>query len=481
MKFFVTLIILANLSFAQQFKYKQRTEIDFEGVDVDGQLIKPYGLPVFGRKASHFSCENDPSNIEEFLNCFVCRFIEYQGDINAKVPTEDRYSKISGGKKSLTKDEILFAQNQLKKFYFDTELEQCVTSHKRYREQVVSQTSPQNDVVFIVDSSSSMNQDKEMIANNIGAFIDPFLASGINLNLGMVTTDFNRRSDFLRFSNGAEVLTGQEGNIIELFAENYTKKQFGGGTEKFFDIIIEILRRKKSNRFEFPRKSSHLTIFILTDEPDATPKDGITLNKLRNSFDGAPVTVHIFAPKDKGLLSFDKADEAFFQLLAKSSNGIYADNDSIGDPAYVRDELSDMAWKSVEFDSSFVLSHKPSENDPRLSVTMDGRPVDASKYQVIKDGSRYLVKFAEDFVQSSMELFVSYLGQYEVRPTNGINLASLKNKYSSEYDLLVDTQVDDKLSVVDKTQSLNITNLGDHQKGTVDLGRVEKLIESAFY
>ena len=35
--------------------YKQRTEIDFEGVEVQGQLVRPQGALVLDRRRAHFN------------------------------------------------------------------------------------------------------------------------------------------------------------------------------------------------------------------------------------------------------------------------------------------------------------------------------------------------------------------------------------------------------------------------------------------
>ena len=39
----------------QKVIYKQKTEIDFEGVEVDGQLVKPQGSLIMERKRSQFN------------------------------------------------------------------------------------------------------------------------------------------------------------------------------------------------------------------------------------------------------------------------------------------------------------------------------------------------------------------------------------------------------------------------------------------
>ena len=53
------LIFLISLAYGQDqgrdIQYKSRTEIDFEGVDVTGQLVKPQGALLLDRKRASFN------------------------------------------------------------------------------------------------------------------------------------------------------------------------------------------------------------------------------------------------------------------------------------------------------------------------------------------------------------------------------------------------------------------------------------------
>jgi len=53
------LILFASLAFAQDegraVTYKKKTEIDFEGVDVSGELVKPQGALLLDRKRASFN------------------------------------------------------------------------------------------------------------------------------------------------------------------------------------------------------------------------------------------------------------------------------------------------------------------------------------------------------------------------------------------------------------------------------------------
>ena len=54
------LLATSSVAFAQDdeertVKYKERTEIDFEGLDVSGELVKPQGALLLDRKRASFN------------------------------------------------------------------------------------------------------------------------------------------------------------------------------------------------------------------------------------------------------------------------------------------------------------------------------------------------------------------------------------------------------------------------------------------
>jgi hypothetical protein len=53
----LNLLLIATLSHAEELEiiYKQKTEIDFEGVDVEGQLVKPEGQLITEREIAQFN------------------------------------------------------------------------------------------------------------------------------------------------------------------------------------------------------------------------------------------------------------------------------------------------------------------------------------------------------------------------------------------------------------------------------------------
>ena len=58
---YLILILLSGTAYANDEEkepkvvYKQRTEIDFEGVEIDGELVKPQGALLLDRKRAQFN------------------------------------------------------------------------------------------------------------------------------------------------------------------------------------------------------------------------------------------------------------------------------------------------------------------------------------------------------------------------------------------------------------------------------------------
>ena len=58
---YLILFVLSGSAYANDEKekprvvYKQKTEIDFEGVEIDGELVKPQGTLLLDRKRAQFN------------------------------------------------------------------------------------------------------------------------------------------------------------------------------------------------------------------------------------------------------------------------------------------------------------------------------------------------------------------------------------------------------------------------------------------
>ena len=58
MSFLFSFILLINLAYGQEdadVQYKKETEIDFEGLEIEGQLVKPNGVLLQERQKTKFN------------------------------------------------------------------------------------------------------------------------------------------------------------------------------------------------------------------------------------------------------------------------------------------------------------------------------------------------------------------------------------------------------------------------------------------
>ena len=57
---FFTFLFFSNFAYGNDeekptVKYKDKTEIDFEGLEIEGELVKPQGALLLERKRAHFN------------------------------------------------------------------------------------------------------------------------------------------------------------------------------------------------------------------------------------------------------------------------------------------------------------------------------------------------------------------------------------------------------------------------------------------
>ena len=58
---YILLLLASGLAYANEPEaepkvvYKQKTEIDFEGVEIEGELVKPQGALLLNRRAARFN------------------------------------------------------------------------------------------------------------------------------------------------------------------------------------------------------------------------------------------------------------------------------------------------------------------------------------------------------------------------------------------------------------------------------------------
>ncbi len=154
------------------------------------------------------------------------------------------------------------------------------------------QTSSVNnklDILFMVDSSGSMAEEQQNLADNFNAFIQDFVTKGYEYNIAVAATDawqyeynqtastFKRNVQFRdgnvytggpADNSGVYLITNDTPDVINTFSTNVKVGISGSGDERAFDSIVQALTSPLNAPHNFRRDDAFLSIIIISDEED---------------------------------------------------------------------------------------------------------------------------------------------------------------------------------------------------------------------
>ena len=170
------------------------------------------------------------------------------------------------------------------------------------------------DILWMVDSSGSMEEEQQNLADNFEAFITDFVSKGYEYNIAVAATDAWRYEydptnpffqTYVKFRDG-DVYMGGSGirsgtflinnllgggdvtNIINTFKTNIKVGTIGSGDERAFDSIRQVLEQTKgsgyNSAYNFRRNDAFLAVIIISDEEDFSRN-----NPAINGCSGSPI------------------------------------------------------------------------------------------------------------------------------------------------------------------------------------------------
>ena len=156
---------------------------------------------------------------------------------------------------------------------------------------IVQVTTPQVDILWMIDNSCSMANEQSDLTENFPFFMDFFVGSGLDYNVGVTSSDldgnYNGSKGKLRDVAGARYLTPDTLNPIEVFEAMATMGTMGSGTEKGIGAVYMALETNRdTTNFGFYRDDAALHTVIISDEPDLTPQNDIDLDEFIDWYDG---------------------------------------------------------------------------------------------------------------------------------------------------------------------------------------------------
>jgi cysteine-rich repeat protein len=138
------------------------------------------------------------------------------------------------------------------------------------RTDVFDFTSPQADVLFVVDDSCSMSQSQLALANDFSSFSDTLVSRGVDLHFAVVTTDMEDQARQGRMLGNPAYVTH---TTMDFVTEMESRAQPGtGGSGREMGILAGLRAvtppLTMGDNMGFLRADADLVVVVLSDEDD---------------------------------------------------------------------------------------------------------------------------------------------------------------------------------------------------------------------
>jgi hypothetical protein len=159
-------------------------------------------------------------------------------------------------------------------------------------DRIVQVTTPEVDILWVVDNSSSMGPYQDALAQNFPDFMDFFLGSGLDYHIGVVSTDMQRQDQkgkLVEASTGERFITVETEDPMGVFEEMARLGEIVGSVEKGRSASYTALELEGDDYNEgFLRddRESGVHVMIISDEPDYTLNNEITKDEFVEYMNG---------------------------------------------------------------------------------------------------------------------------------------------------------------------------------------------------
>lgn len=141
-------------------------------------------------------------------------------------------------------------------------------------DRIVQVTTPQVDVLWVIDDSCSMSEEQQKLAVNFPSFIEFFIDSGLNWHIGVISTDTDAPTQKGRLQGAASYrfLDPNTPNPVALFGQMATLGTGGAIDERGRRATQMALTDPQLSGYNagFYREDASLNIVVISDENDSS-------------------------------------------------------------------------------------------------------------------------------------------------------------------------------------------------------------------
>lgn len=165
------------------------------------------------------------------------------------------------------------------------------------------------DVLWVVDTSSSMAHHQENIGQQIHSFVDVLRQKGMDFRMAVTTMDMSSGGEKGSFIGEPKVLLNSNPNLIPLFRQAIMAGEEGSSFERGFESMKEALSDEKLNGVNsgFLRNDAMLAVVFISNEDDGSAgsaadyADILTQLKPDTQYGGRSWLVNFIGITDPGL------------------------------------------------------------------------------------------------------------------------------------------------------------------------------------
>jgi hypothetical protein len=151
-------------------------------------------------------------------------------------------------------------------------------------DQILQVTTPQVDILWVIDNSGSMFEEQQKLKDNFNSFMEYFLDSGLDYHIGAVSTDTDGNdAGKLAQAGGSRYVTPDTPNPVETFRQMASFGTNGSADERGRRAAFKALNDPLLNGYNsgFYRDDASLHIIVISDEHDYSNNDP-TINEFVN-------------------------------------------------------------------------------------------------------------------------------------------------------------------------------------------------------
>jgi hypothetical protein len=159
------------------------------------------------------------------------------------------------------------------------------------RDEWLSATPAEVDVLFVIDTSSTMIDEQEMLADLPSAFLDRFFGTGIDYHIGVTSTDidgaFGGGQGMLVSVAGVDFVDPDTGSPVSVFSEMLDLSIYPeSGRAGVGATYLALEANRDTFNAGFYREGATLDTIVISDGRDDTPSSLIPLGEFSDWYDG---------------------------------------------------------------------------------------------------------------------------------------------------------------------------------------------------